>query len=63
VNGDPSNVLAKGGLDDQLASQVKLVEAPLHLGTQIQVLSLQGFEHHVLTYSKYQPSYYQQSPY
>ena len=48
VDGDPSNVLAKGGLDDQLARQVKLVEAPLHLGTQLQVFSLQGFEHHVL---------------
>ena len=34
VDGDPSNVLAKGGLDDQLACQVKLVEASLHLGTK-----------------------------
>ena len=34
VDRDPSDVLAKGGLDDQLARQIKLVEAPLHLGTK-----------------------------
>ena len=32
VDRNPADVLAKGGLDDQFPCQVKLVEAPLHLG-------------------------------
>ncbi len=32
VDGNPPNVVAKRGLDDQLASQIQLVEGLLHYG-------------------------------
>ena len=39
MDGDPSDVLAQGGLDDQLARQVELVETTLHLSTRSQTVS------------------------
>ena len=39
VDGDPADVLAQGGLDDQLARQVELIETPLHLWKRSQTVS------------------------